>query len=269
MNDRLNYLHNDRNLDCLYKVSSDDLSSIKTKKELISQLFLASECTEDYLRKVLSCYSRELPELKENLKRDVLDSWGHRNDFRQLGYRGFSYLFDSEVRLLWPKVRPHINLAMGLMTRENLFYPEEVRKGLLKYHTNHLRQKGNPSIGFVLGRITSQGWFIFIIQSDIMFNKSASIREHFRGWRKLLIMKVLEKAYGKTDTIYLCPAESVIETCKPKSKPQEVPKSWLNLYNKTARDFGMKRVIITKEVDIQCFEREKSVFSKDFFELKI
>ncbi|MCE7990895.1 MAG: hypothetical protein HEP71_02905 [Roseivirga sp.] len=269
MVNKLNYIHSNGDLDCLQSVDFPALSKTKTRKELIRVLVSDYGCSEEYLRTVLACYPAELTQLMHGLEFDIQSSMMHREQFRKFGYRGFSYSFDPQIRLLWPKLKPHVNLAMGLMTRNNLYYPPKVRNMLKKYHPNHLRQKGDPSIGFVLGQITPLGWFVLIIQSDIMFNKSSVIRDHFRGWRKLLVTKLIEQARGKTEKIFLCPAEHVIETCKVKSKPEKLPQSWISLYDKTAEEFGMKRVLVPEGVNIQCFEREKDIRSNDFYALTI
>lgn len=269
MEDRLNYLHDKDNLDILNSIDFQALSKTKNKNELIKALGSDYDCSGEYLKKVLSCYQPSIAQLTQELEFDIRSSMIHRDRFRELGYRGFSYKFHSEIRLLWPKLKPHVNLAMGLIASSNLYYPKRVGELLKKYHPNHLRQKGDPSIGFVLGQITASGWFIYIIQSDIMFNRSSIIRDHFRGWRKLLVTKLIEQARGKAGKIFLSPAEHVIETCKVKSKPEKLPQSWISLYDKTAEEFGMKRVLVPECVNIQCFEREKDIRSNDFYVLTI
>ncbi len=203
------------------------------------------------------------------LGQDVDKSIDAQKLFRKFKMRGFSYQLITGFELGWPQVRPDINLKISLQTSMSLFYPQKIRNKLRRMYSGHLRVNGNPSIGYLLGKTNHLGWFVFIVQSDLMFNQTTVIRDHFRGWRKILFHELLTMAKGRTENIYLTRSEDVWKSCKPKSRPQKIPDSWVSIYDKTAVEFEMKPVSLNEAIDIQIIDGEESLYTNQFYKLKI
>lgn len=266
---RTNYLHYRDSLDRLINLDFDAIKRLQSKSELKKELVSNYGFEREFISNVFACYKLKQAPFLKTFEKDVQNSVEYRCIFKKLGYRGFSYEFDSNIELVWPKMRDGLGLAMGITCSEDLFYPKKVKDVLKKSKLGHWGRGNYPSIAFALGQISETGWFIFILQSDLMFSSSSLVRDHFRGWRKLLMNKIINEAKGNTNRLFLCPASGVLATCKSRSRPDVVPNSWNSIYDRTAIDFGMRKIQLAEEVDIQCFAREESIYQREFFVLDI
>lgn len=261
----MNYLHHHDSLERLLELEFDTIKQLRNKKKLKKELVDVYGFDRGFVTELLRCYESRYDTFLQSLECDVRHTQRCKQMFHQLGCRGFSYKFNSQLKLKWPKVRDNIGFAMGLTSSQELYYPNRVRNDLERAKLGHWGNGRYPSIGFALGQVTDEGWFISVLQSDLMFSESSVIKDHFRGWRKLLMNKIIDEAEVEAERLFLCSAETVLKTCKAKSRPQEVPKSWRTIYDLTAADFGMSRVRLNKSVDVQCFSGEQPVYENEFY----
>lgn len=200
---------------------------------------------------------------------DLSRTLAHRRFFRSLGCRGFSYKLDDDIDFPEP-LKESATLRVALMPDELLFYPSRVKRYLRRVNNNHYFCDGYPSIAFALGVRASDAWFVFVMQSDLALRNPSYIRDHFRGWRKVLFANILRLAAGKATTVYLCRSEDVLRACnKDFPAPREVPIAWSKIYDETASFFGMKPVRLRERVDAQVFPGQPAVTTDCFYALSI
>lgn len=192
---------------------------------------------------------------------------GKLNKIRnQLNLRGFEYQLVCNANLNYAVLDKAVNFIIAINYSSDLNYPSSVAKALKQPHFNHSKiSKDNFSIGFAIGMWNANGLFIFVLQSDIMFLGSSAVRDHFRGWRKILFHHIIQEAYLKRSDLYLVSAHDVIHCCKPKMKPKCVPESWINIYDKTAEYFDMEQVEISTSINIQPYRYGPNHFVNSFY----
>lgn len=201
---------------------------------------------------------------------DVTKTLRCRRMFQTLGCRGFSYEFVGEMQGFPYHLRKQIDLRLALVSQRELFYPKRVRRYLLAHNVNHYFVDAFPAIAFALGRRVGRKWFICIMQSDLAFRGPAYIRDHFRGWRKILFANLMRYAIGAVDEIYLCPAAAVFSGSFPTGlRPAEMPAIWSHIYDGTARFFSMKPVELSRAVNVQIYKNAPPVYCRCFYRLRL
>lgn len=266
---RNNFLHYGDSLEYSKELEFPKFQEEMYKKELIGYL-LSRNINSKYLNEIILNYGIRGKRIINIscFKRDVEDSLKCQNVFRKFRCRGFSYNFFDEMKGFRFQLRKELNLRFALMTSSDLFYPPKVRKHLTSVKRNHYRLSGYPSIAFALGSKIKNDWYIFVIQSDLIFEKPASIREHFRGWRKVILANIVQHASKEADNIFLCTAGDRLKCCHPRfAKPEKLPRNWEIFYDETAKFFNMKMTKTKTEVNIQIFARHKPVYTNQFYKL--
>ena len=242
------------------------------KKLLITNLNTQNKQSRKCLIEIIKGYKgNRVKKININdLKCDVEKSFLLREFFKSLRCRGFSYKVHESINLIGDPLREKINLRIALMPDDDLFYPPEVKRYLRRVSKNHYVYNGYRSIAFALGSRSDRKWYIFILQSDIAFRKRSYIKEHFRGWRKVLFANIMKLAIGKADTIYLCRAEDVIRCCHPEFwKPKKLPDSWRIIYDETAKYFNMKIARLDEYINIQTFKDLQPIYTNVFYKLDL
>jgi hypothetical protein len=212
------------------------------------------------------------------LRQALQESMEWREYFHALGCRGFSYKLDLTMRGYnsqhwWGcQLTTETNLRVALIPEEKLFYPARVKSFLwrTRWHDNHYFQNELPSIAFSIGKKIDRAWYVFVMQSDVESKGPSYVREHFRGWRKVLFANIVAQARGKVDTLYLCRAKDAARACFPGTmEVEQVPQRWMNIYDLTAAQWGMRLVKVSKPVDMQMYRRRKPILSQHFYELRL
>lgn len=268
---RLNYLHYGDALPLLRRHVLEDGYEELLKSEFLAQAFGGS-ADNAFLKSVILSYGRLRSKKISTaaFAQDVRSSFSAQALFRTLGCRGFSHAFVSQITGFPYHLRRRVDIRVAITSRHDLFYPPRVRRYLQRHVVNHCFVDNSPAIAFALGRIIGRNWYITILQSDIAYSRSAHVRDHFRGWRKVLFAAILRSAVGAADSVYLCPSAAVMKgTFVPGMKPDRTPDSWKQIYDRTARDFHMTPVTLPRAVDIQIYSRQKPVYCRDFHALKI
>jgi hypothetical protein len=265
--ERANYLHSGGALDILVRCSAV-LPRIPSKAALLSELGKQSSIS-DQLMDVIWAYSAKTGGAggMSHFARDVSKSVALRSFFHSLDCRGFSFIVDTNVGLSFRR-RHAINFSLGLFSAKNIYYPHRVRRYLPRIQRVHASQGKYPAIAFALGRYVGDDLFVLVMQSDLVFQGPSFIREHFRGWRKILFSQVLSHARPNTHHVHLCRSEDVLRTCHPNfSPPAAVPAVWRQIYDETAAFFGMEPVRLDRRLDIQTLRCLPARYSKNFFVL--
>jgi hypothetical protein len=204
-----------------------------------------------------------------DLRLDLSNSQSLQTFFRKLGCRGFSHRIERGIKLSEP-LRRAINLRIALMADDSLFYPPLVKKYLRRMENNHYFSRGFPSIAFSLGEKRADGWYIYVLQSDVVGGRVALVRQHFRGWRKVLFAHILRDAIEKTSNVFLCSAEDVLRACRPEFPgPDQVPESWMAIYDDTARFFKMDKVQTSQPINVQIYPDLPKVQTDRFYRFAI
>jgi hypothetical protein len=205
----------------------------------------------------------------ELLLKDLQETNAYKEYFRNLGVRGFSFQACEDFDFSWP-LRSSINFKLALMARRELFYPVRVHKYLPRFAWSHSREDKYPAIAFALGKIINDEMFIFVLQSDLVFQGPAYIREHFRGWRKVLFREVIRYAEGRASRVYLNTSDNVFRTCHPGYHPPKVvPPIWKAIYEGTAKYFGMTRKKVDRRHNIQVLTDVQCRYANEFHYLEL
>ena len=267
---RVNYLHYG---DALQRLSSAELPSphCVTKQELLSSIENGC-CPSSFLHAIVTdyagCRSRRL-ELAD-LASDLRHSEQMQEVFRALRCRGFSYKLFADMTGFPYRLRKRVNLRMALVADRDLFYPPNVRRYLARHSANHYFVYEAPAIAFALGMATRHAWYVFVMQSDVVRRGPACIREHFRGWRKVLFANIIEHARDAAHRVYLCREEDVLEACHgDHPRPSSPPASWRSIYRGTASDFGMLTIELTRRINIQLYSRRRPIYAEIMYCLDI
>jgi hypothetical protein len=192
--------------------------------------------------------------------------------------RGFSYALDTEMpgydRAFSPssKIQARIDLRVALMPGESLAYPPRVMAWLCQvpFAENHYFRASLPSIAFAFGLKTPKAWYVFVMQSDLASGGPSYVREHFRGWRKILFANIVSLAAGQVERLYLCQAADVERTrVLPCRNAAGFSPLWADVYDKTAREWGMPLVPVAAPVNVQVLRRRTPVYAERFHELRL
>jgi hypothetical protein len=272
-----NYLHYGNALECRDLLAWGELHGLRSKRELLNQIGSdggRAAALGELIRAFgpRRCRRMDVDRFREGLA----DSLRMRAWFKALGCRGFSYELHRFARIWGPRtgvplpLRRAITLRFALMPGERLFYPPKIRRYLGRARRSHCFRRGLPVIAFGLGAEVGRAWYLFVLQSDLAFRTPAYIREHFRGWRRVLFAHILGKARGRVDAVYLCTAEDALRAChRDYYAPRTLPESWQVIYGRTAADFGMPLRHLNRRVNIQVFSRQRPVWTSRFHEFRM
>jgi|GEM_PF-6065706 len=241
------------------------------KRELIENLVTAKK-PSPFLVEVLKSYGggRSKRINMQELHADVLASLKFRREFSALECRGFSYSLHKSIKLAGSRLRKDVNLRMAMMPEETLFYPFRIKRYLRQCKRNHYISGGFPSIAFALGEIRDGACYIFVMQSDIMYRAPSQIRDHFRGWRKVLFENIVDIAKRECREIYLPMARDIVKCCHPSFfVPATIPDSWRMIYDRTATDFHFTATKLQVPVNIQVYQKLEPVLVRDFFQMRL
>jgi hypothetical protein len=265
---RVNYLNYGDSLDGLLALYNNLAGEFRVKQELIEELQDLGKPSQFLIEVIKSYGGRKTGRIDLHaLLHDIKESVSFKGKFAEFGCRGFSYVLHEYIDLISENLREDINLRIALMPDEKLFYPPRIRRYLRRAWFNHYLSDGYPSICFALGKITNETCYVFIMQSDLAYREPAFIRDHFRGWRKLLFKNVALIANRKCRTIYLPSAHDVTRCCHPFRRPNTSPKSWLMIYDRTAEDFQFSPASLRETVNIQVYRDLAPVLVREFFKL--
>ena len=201
----------------------------------------------------------------------IKNSQSARHWFHKNGLRGFSFAVHQDILFSFP-LRDTINFRFAIVADSSLFYPKKV-KDYIRYGRgkNHYRDRGFRSIGFALSRVNDACLFVFVLQSDLVFQGKAGVREHFRGWRKVLIREVVR--WAKRHSLHklrLVSAADVIAACHPEYPvPDTIPSIWLKTYDETAKFLNMKMETQNRFMNIQTLIGAPPVSSRDFWTAEV
>lgn len=266
----VNYLHFGAALVDQRSIDWWGLSGIRDKKEILDAIE-RHKLTEPGLREILRGYGR-LRSKKVDVDKfisEINQSLLHQSQFRAMRCRGFSYRVQEKIRFAIPLAK-RITLRHALVAGGDLFYPPRLKAYLRRVSNNHCFSGGFPSIAFALGAKSRDGWFVFVLQSDLVFCTPSYVRDHFRGWARVLFLSVVERARAETTAVYLCRAVDALRTCHPVLPvPKGVPSSWESIYDSTAFFFGMELVRLDRPVNIQLYPRRNPVHVTDFYKLSL
>lgn len=267
---RNNYLHYNNTLDVLGISDFKFLPARVLKSSFLHQLLenqVTSEFVFDVIRNYRSGRAKYLE--RDKFASDLERSRSFSQISRAIKIRGFSYLFFKNMISFPFLLREAINLRFAMMASPELYYPPKVRASLPKISKNHYRVKRMNSIAFALGSQIDNSWYIFTLQSDMVFEKQAALREHFRGWRRLLFHHIIEEAKRNSKKVYLSSASEVYRGCHTGyPKPERIPSIWHQIYDGTAEFFGMKQTVIGDKVNMQLFARHRPVYSDKFYQFE-
>ena len=267
----VNYLHYGGALDGGQLLSSFPDRGLCAKKDLVQGLARgngASGALEVLVRGYGAKQSKKID--VEHFHLDIARSrLLHRPFFTSLGCRGFSYKLDSEIELNEP-LESYVTLRVALMPDELLFYPPRVKRYLRRVNGNHYFCDGYPSIAFALGMKTKEAWFIFVMQSDLALRGPSYIRDHFRGWRKVLFTSILRLAVGQTKNVYLCRVEDVVRALHSDFPVRSAaPAAWNTIYAGTADFFSMEPTRLREPIGIQVFQEQAQITTDQCYALSI
>jgi len=270
----INYLHQGCALD-VFSSLLPSVDRILDKSDLINRLPARNR---PELGTVLGAFEPQRKCLRISAFRQALEeTQDYRHLFRKLGCRGFSYELDRAMRdydrqyIASCQLGRNVDLRLALIANTRLFYPPRVKAYLegVAAEENHYSRDGMPAIAFCLGRKTRDAWYVSTIQSGFSSGPS-HVREHFRGWRKVLFANLVGRALGKTNRIFLCRAEDVERACYPGSKDAGyVPDRWKKIYDGTAAEWGMRPVVLAEPIDIQIYRRKTAVYADQVYELQL
>ena len=136
------------------------------------------------------------------------------------------------------------------------------RNGRDWYSAENDEPKEDSSIGYP--RILRRALYVLTLQSDLAYGTPSAVREHFRGWRRVLLL-LLAQRY-EPEQILLTRSEDVFRGChRGYHAPESIPKSWTNIYEQTAREAQMRLVELSSGIDIQLYAHHPRVVAKKFF----
>lgn len=264
----VNYLHYGDSLNWGHLLDPLDPDRIHRKHDLIETIIGQKQ---KYLVEVIRGYGRKRAKRinMERFKTDFRHSLANRTRFEALGCRGFSFRVHESAEFCDP-IREEINLRIALMADEELFYPPRIKRYLRRVNNNHWFSDGFPSLAFSLGIRGRDAWYVFVLQSDLAFRSPPYVRDHLRGWRKILFASILRLASKRVPRVYLCRAEDALRACSScLPVPRVVPESWKSIYERTAADFGLRPIRLGRPVDIQLLPNCGSVYADAFYEATI
>jgi hypothetical protein len=195
--------------------------------------------------------------------------------FASLRCRGFSYAFSTAPRFRLPFAQ-RVNLRFALHLPKTLSHPPSVVRALRRDRCRHVVSADGRCAGFALGNarrdVDGIGWYIYALQSDLALHGRAAIRDYLRGWRKVLTACVLNRARTEgVTTVNLAPSGAVFETAQLNRayRLTRVPDIWRQIYDRTARDFGMELVDVGRALNIQATPRRRAHACRMFYRLRV
>lgn len=193
-----------------------------------------------------------------------MDPW-HRI-FRSIGCRGFSFSF-KPCRLPYQHLRLDLE-CFALVVDDWLYYPPRIRTTIQELAKTDAHLPG--AIGWVLVKPISWSntvyWVVLNIQSDWASRGPTWIRDHFRGWQRILIYCLLLMAEGSGIAAVAMPrASAVARASYPLRANANPPQHWVALYDGTAEVFEMKMSRFLVEVDIQTIAHLPPVMCSCFY----
>lgn len=264
----INYLHYGDALDHLRKaISGIELQRIP-KSRLLDEID-AQGCSTEYGRQILHRYggaNRKTIDL-EDLAADLNESSETRIAFASLRCRGFSYELVTNISGFPVQVRSAINVRLGIFADVRSHYPTSVLRFLKYTRSNHYYHFHGPAIGFLLGIHSGKTLYVVTLQSDVTCGTPSAIREHFRGWRRVLLKLTLD--HYRPKRCLLVRSEDVLRACHSDyDVPTSVPKSWRNIYEQSAKELGGNVVELRKGINIQLYPRHPKVIAREFHSIK-
>ncbi|HVY52466.1 MAG TPA: hypothetical protein VHA07_13010 [Devosia sp.] len=208
--------------------------------------------------------------LRADLAADIEASFAARDWFRGLGTRGFSYRLISDFEFA-RELRPEIDLRVGLFFGDDLFYPPRLRRFLQRHADPHMEDGTLKCLGFALGQRAGSAWIVSVLQSDLTFNRPSYVRDHIRGWQRVLMAEILAQAKrAGVAKLLLAAASDQVRCSDPAFKiVTAVPESWRLIYDQTAGFFGMTPQQGGPSFDIQVLDRLGPVVTDRFYEKAI
>jgi len=202
------------------------------------------------------------------------DQAGARS-FAPLQCRGFSYAFSASPQFRIPFPR-RVNLRFALHLPPTLTYPPAVARALRRDRCRHVVSGGRRCAAFALGAARREAdgvtWYVFALQSDLALHGRPALRDHLRGWRKVLMACVLNAAceQGVRD-VCLPTAQAVYEMARlSRAYPlTAVPDLWRQIYDRTAREFGMQLAAVESAVNIQSMPHRRASACATFYRLRL
>jgi hypothetical protein len=190
----------------------------------------------------------------------------------------FAYAVDTEMPgydrafAVSSKIQTRIDLRMALMPGHSLVYPPRVMRYLYQvpFAENHYFRANLPSIAFAFGLKRPEAWYVFVMQSDLTSRGPSYVREHFRGWRHVLFANIVKLAAAQTRRVYLCQAADVERArVRPCDNEAGLSRLWADVYDKTAREWGMTLAPVTPPVNVQVLRRRAPVYADRLHELRL
>lgn len=195
--------------------------------------------------------------------------------FEPLQCRGFSYAFSASPQFRIPF--PHrVNLRFALHLPRGLSHPPSVVRALRVDRCRHVVSAGGRCAAFALGtaRREAEGvaWYVYALQSDLALSRRPAVRAYLRGWRKVLFACVLNAAEAaRVRAVHLAPAEAVFDVARSSRaySLEQLPDLWRQIYDRTAREFGMALVDVERPVNIQLMPHRRPHACTTFYRLQI
>jgi len=257
------------------KLSEVGIGSVAKLLERVRTAFGAESNLERVLRPYLLLREKTtFDELRASL--DSSQVW--REEFHKLKCRGFSYILDSTMDSYNErpgrrcKIHEDATLRFALVPGNDLYYPCAVRASLYntRLNGNHYFKNNLPSIAFCFGKKKANAWYILVMQSDLGSEGPSCVRDHFRGWRHVLLANVLARARGEADRVFMCRAQDVERGCfsVPKN-PARVSQRWTRIYDRTAEEWDMRLSKLEEPVNVQVYRGRDPVWCQHFYELPV
>jgi hypothetical protein len=198
---------------------------------------------------------------------DLDQSISTQSSFRALQSRGFSYRFSTKPTGFPAQLRQDINVRVALFGDTRSHYPPAVLKFLTYTRRCHFYDWHGPAIAFLLGVLKGRRLYIVTLQSDVTYDTPSAVKEHFRGWRRILLNLTMMQFQPKT--CFLVRSEDVLRACHNGFKvPEKVPMSWRNIYEQSAIESENESTTLKRGVNIQIYSRHPKVIAKQFHVLK-
>jgi len=243
-----------------------DFSGAENSREFLTDLYgNNSQCVDEILN-YFRVRTSDIVDVS-GLHEYMVQTNSTRSEFHNYGCRGFSYKFYSDMEGFPYRLRRTINLRMALIADCALFYPPRVRRYLRRHTANHYFAYDAPAIAFALGQQTRKTLHVFVMQSDLCKNGPTPVREHFRGWRKILFANIVSEARKTGRDVFLCKSEDVLNACHPDHPVSSMPKSWKKIYDGTASDFDMRLDKLPRRINIQLYDRKRPIYAREMYHL--
>jgi hypothetical protein len=189
--------------------------------------------------------------------------------------RGFSYAFSAAPQFRIPFPR-RINLRFALHLPEQLAHPPAIVRALRKNRCRHVVSAKGRCAAFALGTARREAdgtaWYLCALQSDLALCEHSAVRDYLRGWRKVLLACVLNAARAEqVRWVCLPPAQAVYDVARTnRAYPlKTLPDLWRQIYDRTAREFGMSLSNAERPVNIQVLPHRRAHECTAFYRLTV